>query len=86
MADGIKSAVRGLGLGGGEKTTTREPSQTRAEKRRLIESILAELAPADAGARPLVPRIGAAYYPEDGAYAEDLLATADLRLNAARRG
>jgi diguanylate cyclase (GGDEF)-like protein len=56
------------------------------EKRRLIESILAELAPADAGARPLVPRIGAAYYPEDGAYAEDLLATADLRLNAARRG
>jgi diguanylate cyclase (GGDEF)-like protein len=56
------------------------------EKRRLIESILAELAPADAGARPLVPRIGAAYYPEDGAYAEDLLATADLRLNGARRG
>jgi diguanylate cyclase (GGDEF)-like protein len=56
------------------------------EKRRLIESILAELAPADAGAPPLVPRIGAAYYPEDGAYAEDLLATADLRLNAARRG
>ena len=56
------------------------------EKRRQIESILAELAPADAGARPLVPRIGAAYYPEDGAYAEDLLATADLRLNEARRG
>ena len=56
------------------------------EKRRLIESILAELAPADTGARPLVPRIGAAYYPDDGAYAEDLLATADLRLNAARRG
>jgi diguanylate cyclase (GGDEF)-like protein len=56
------------------------------EKRRLIESILADLAPADAGARPLVPWIGAAYYPEDGAYAEDLLATADLRLNAARRG
>jgi diguanylate cyclase (GGDEF)-like protein len=55
------------------------------EKRRLIESILAELAPADAGARPLVPRIGAAYYPDDGAYAEDLLATADLRLNGFRQ-
>jgi diguanylate cyclase (GGDEF)-like protein/putative nucleotidyltransferase with HDIG domain len=55
------------------------------EKRRLIESILAELAPAAAGARPLVPRIGAAYYPDDGAYAEDLLATADLRLNGARQ-
>jgi diguanylate cyclase (GGDEF)-like protein len=47
------------------------------EKRRLIESLLAELAPSEA----LAPRIGAAYYPEDGAYAEDLLACADLRLN-----
>jgi diguanylate cyclase (GGDEF)-like protein/putative nucleotidyltransferase with HDIG domain len=56
------------------------------EKRRLIEFILADLAPAVAGAGPLVPRIGAAYYPDDGAYAEDLLATADLRLNGARQG
>ena len=57
----------------------------KAEKTRLIESILVELAPPGAGARPLIPRIGAAYYPDDGAYAEDLLATADLRLNGARR-
>jgi diguanylate cyclase (GGDEF)-like protein len=56
------------------------------EKRRLIESLLADLNPEDAGARPLVPRIGAAYYPEDGAYADDLLACADLRLNGARQG
>ena len=51
------------------------------EKRRLIEGLLAELAPSDSSARPLVPRIGAAYYPDDGGYAEDLLACADLRLN-----
>ena len=56
------------------------------EKRRLIEGVLAELAPSDSGARPLVPRIGAAYYPDDGADAEDLLACADLRLNGARQG
>jgi predicted signal transduction protein with EAL and GGDEF domain len=30
-----------------------------------------------------VARIGAAYYPDDGEYAEDLLACADLRLNGA---
>jgi diguanylate cyclase (GGDEF)-like protein len=56
------------------------------EKRRLIESLLAELAPSDSGAPPLVPRIGAAYYPDDGAYAEDLLACADLRLNGVLLG
>ena len=56
------------------------------DKRHQIESVLAEFATADAGARPLFPRIGAAYYPEDGAYAEDLLATAGLRLNGARHG
>jgi diguanylate cyclase (GGDEF)-like protein/putative nucleotidyltransferase with HDIG domain len=49
------------------------------EKRRLIESLLAELAPPES----LVPRIGAAYHPGDGDYAEDLLACADLRLNGA---
>ena len=47
------------------------------EKRHAIESLLAELAPSDS----LVARIGAAYYPDDGDYAEDLLACADLRLN-----
>src|ERR1039458_6246377 len=51
------------------------------EKRQRIEAMLNELAPPDCSARPLVPRIGAAYYPEDGAYAEDLLACADLRLD-----
>ena len=51
------------------------------EKRQRIEAMLAELAPPDICARPLVPRIGAAYYPDDGAYAEDLLACADLRLD-----
>jgi diguanylate cyclase (GGDEF)-like protein len=51
------------------------------EKQRLIEALLAELVPSDSGAPPLVPRIGAAYYPDDGAYAEDLLACADLRLS-----
>ena len=55
------------------------------EKQRLIESLLAKLAPSDSGAFPLVPRIGAAYYPDDGAYAEDLLACADLRLDGARQ-
>jgi diguanylate cyclase (GGDEF)-like protein len=53
------------------------------EKRYLIESLLVGLAPSAADACPLVPRIGAAYYPYDGSYAEDLLACADLRLNGA---
>jgi diguanylate cyclase (GGDEF)-like protein len=47
------------------------------EKRHAIESLLAKLAPSDS----LVARIGAAYYPDDGEYAEDLLSCADLRLN-----
>jgi diguanylate cyclase (GGDEF)-like protein/putative nucleotidyltransferase with HDIG domain len=51
------------------------------EKRQRIEAMLNELAPPDCSSRPLVPRIGAAYYPDDGAYAEDLLACADLRLD-----
>jgi GGDEF domain-containing protein len=49
------------------------------DKRHLIESMLAELAPSDA----LAARIGAAYYPDDGAYAEDLLTCADRRLGMA---
>jgi diguanylate cyclase (GGDEF)-like protein len=51
------------------------------EKRQRIEAMLAELAPPEICPRPLVPRIGAAYYPDDGAYAEDLLACANLRLD-----
>jgi diguanylate cyclase (GGDEF)-like protein/putative nucleotidyltransferase with HDIG domain len=50
------------------------------EKRHLIETLLTELSPSES----LVPRIAAAYYPDDGAYAEDLLACADLRLNLCR--
>jgi diguanylate cyclase (GGDEF)-like protein len=46
------------------------------EKRHAIESLLAALAPAES----LATRMGAAYYPEDGEYAEDLLTCADLRL------
>jgi diguanylate cyclase (GGDEF)-like protein len=61
------------------------------EKLRLIEALLVDLSPAGAGALPLAPlpltsRIGAAYYPVDGATADDLLACADLRLNGARQG
>jgi diguanylate cyclase (GGDEF)-like protein len=51
------------------------------EKRKLIESLLDEIGDADLGARVLAPKLGAAYYPEDGAYAEDLLAAAGSRLN-----
>jgi diguanylate cyclase (GGDEF)-like protein len=46
------------------------------EKRHLIESLLTESAPSDS----LALRLGAAYYPDDGAYAEDLLSWADLRM------
>jgi GGDEF domain-containing protein len=46
------------------------------EKRHAIECLLAKLAPSES----LVARIGAAYYPEDGDYAEDLLTCADQRL------
>ena len=51
-------------------------------KRHLIESLFAGLAPLDGATRPLIPRIGAAYYPDDGASAEHLLVCADLRLAA----
>jgi diguanylate cyclase (GGDEF)-like protein len=47
------------------------------EKRHAIECLLAKLEPSES----LAIQIGAAYYPEDGAYAEDLLACADQRLN-----
>ncbi len=46
------------------------------EKRKLIDGLFQEMV--------LLPRVGAAYYPEDGAYAEDLLAAADRRLNQER--
>jgi GGDEF domain-containing protein len=46
------------------------------EKRHAIECMLAKLAPSES----LAARIGAAYYPEDGDYAEDLLTSADQRL------
>ena len=51
-------------------------AQDLPEKRHLIESLLTELAPSDS----LALRLGAAYYPDDGTYAEDLLASADLRM------
>ena len=35
----------------------------------------------DFGADALAPRLGAAFYPEDGGYAEDLLAAAGSRLS-----
>jgi diguanylate cyclase (GGDEF)-like protein len=54
------------------------------EKRKLIESLLDQIGDSDLGARVLAPRLGAAFFPEDGAYAEDLLATAGLRLNRSR--
>jgi diguanylate cyclase (GGDEF)-like protein len=52
-----------------------------AEKRRRIEALMAELNPAAGSERPPVVKIGAAFYPEDGGYAEDLLAVADARTN-----
>jgi diguanylate cyclase (GGDEF)-like protein len=54
------------------------------EKRKLIEALLDEIGDADLGGRILAPRLGAAFYPEDGAYAEDLLATAGSRLSQSR--
>jgi diguanylate cyclase (GGDEF)-like protein len=52
-----------------------------AEKRRRIEALMAELNSAAGNERPPVVKIGAAFYPEDGGYAEDLLAVADARMN-----
>jgi diguanylate cyclase (GGDEF)-like protein/putative nucleotidyltransferase with HDIG domain len=46
------------------------------EKRHAVEALLIKLASSES----LAPRIGAAYYPEDGDYAEDLLTCADQRL------
>ena len=46
------------------------------DKLRLIQSLLSNLE----SCSPLALRLGAAYYPEDGVDAEDLLATADARL------
>jgi diguanylate cyclase (GGDEF)-like protein len=57
-----------------------------AEKRRKIRALVAELSPAADGQRPPVVKVGAAFYPEDGGYAEDLLAAADARINLAGLG
>jgi diguanylate cyclase (GGDEF)-like protein len=57
-----------------------------ADKQKRIEALLAELSPAAGGGRPLTAKVGAAFSPEDGGCAEDLLALADSRINLARRG
>ncbi len=49
-------------------------------KRKLIEALIRETANSKLDG-PLAARLGAAFYPEDGSYAEDLLAAADRRLN-----
>lgn len=54
------------------------------DKRKLIDSLMQEIGEAGPGGSLPVARLGAAFYPEDGAYAEDLLAAADSRLNPAR--
>jgi len=57
-----------------------------AEKIRRIEALMAELGPAAGGGPPPAVNVGAAFYPDDGGYAEDLLATADARMNLAGHG
>jgi diguanylate cyclase (GGDEF)-like protein len=52
-----------------------------AEKRRRIEALMAELTPVAGGQLPPVVNVGAAFYPDDGGYAENLLAAADARMN-----
>jgi len=52
-----------------------------AEKRRRIEALMAEVNSAAGSERPPVVKMGAAFYPEDGGYAEDLLAVADARMD-----
>ena len=47
------------------------------EKGKLIDAVIHEAAQTT----PLAARLGAAFYPEDGGYAEDLLSAAELRLN-----
>lgn len=53
-----------------------------AEKRRRMEAMMAEICPAMDGERPAV-QVAAAFFPDDGAYAEDLLAVAEARMTAA---
>jgi len=53
-----------------------------AEKRRRMEAMMAEIGPAMDGERPVV-QVAAAFFPDDGAYAEDLLAVAEVRMTAA---
>jgi diguanylate cyclase (GGDEF)-like protein len=53
-----------------------------AEKRRRMEAMMADIGPAMDGERPAV-QVAAAFFPDDGAYAEDLLAVAEARMTAA---
>jgi GGDEF domain-containing protein len=57
-----------------------------AEKQRRIESRLEELGVAGSGEHRLAVKVGAAFYPADGADAGELLAAADARLRLARQG
>jgi len=53
--------------------------QDLAEKQKLIAATVGQSGNAEPGERGFEVRIGAAFYPEDGLYAEDLLAAADSR-------
>jgi diguanylate cyclase (GGDEF)-like protein len=56
-----------------------------AEKRKRIRALMAELSPAAGGGSHPVVTVAPAFYPDDGAYAEDLLAVAEARMSAAAR-
>jgi diguanylate cyclase (GGDEF)-like protein len=57
-----------------------------AEKRKRMEALMVEIGAAAGGQLPPVVNVGEAFYPDDGRYAEDLLAVADARMNLARYG
>jgi len=52
-----------------------------AEKRKRIEALMTDLNSAAGGESPPVVKVGAAFYPDDGGYADDLLAVADARMH-----
>jgi GGDEF domain-containing protein len=56
-----------------------------AEKQKKIAALMAELGAEAGGEHPPVMNVGAAFYPDDGGDAEDLLAVADARINLARQ-
>jgi diguanylate cyclase (GGDEF)-like protein len=56
------------------------------EMRKRIEAFLGDLSPAARGKRPPAAKVAAAFYPDDGGYAEDLLAVAEARMNQAGQG